>query len=82
MTNMDQLKAQVETLWEDFRKKTQTAEDAKIHHGYARLMIEASRVEIAERKLRLLTAVDVTPAAIAHAKGGKANGNSAKRIAR
>lgn len=79
MIAMDTLKDQVETLWKDFRDKKQTADEAKIHHGYARIVIEASRVEIAERKLRLLNAVPVNQAP---SSSPVIEGNSRKRIAR
>lgn len=59
MQHMEELRTEVAKLWADFKGKKFSAQDAKVHLGFCRVMIDTARVDLANQRLRLLTAQPV-----------------------
>ena len=59
MQHMEDLRSEVTTLWAEFKNKSFSAQDAKVHLGFCRVMIDTARVELANQRLRLLMAQPV-----------------------
>lgn len=69
MKAMEEVREISGKLWKEFREKKHSVEDARSHYNYARIMIESARVDIADQKLRLLTARPINdPPAIVRTK--------------